>query len=244
MFVTSQQAVQLLGITPQTLRAWDKKKLIPTIRTPTNHRLYDVSQFKTQEEKVEAEVEKTKGNTFGYVIYARVSSKKQKEDLQRQVEHLKTEYPDHAVITDIASGVNFQRPGLQRLLQLSHKRLVKQIVVADRDRLCRFAFELLEFIFELNETRLLVHNQTDDNSDAESTGTSIGHTGRDDFKELAEDIIAINTFFACRLQGRRAARNRRNRKKAENTIQTENSEDEALLDDATENSDEEMDRDV
>jgi len=72
-------------------------------------------------------------------------------------------------------------------------------VVAHRDRLCRFAYDLLEHVFILNGTKVIVVHADDD------TSTSAA-------QELSEDILAINTVFICRMQGRRAAENRRRRR--------------------------------
>ena len=54
-------------------------------------------------------------------------------------------YPGHRVITDVASGVNFKRPGLRALLDAIHRGNVKEVVVLHRDRLARFALDLLEY---------------------------------------------------------------------------------------------------
>ena len=105
-------------------------------------------------------------------VYARVSSPKQKEDLERQKQYL---------ISDISSSINFKRSGLRSLLERSSRGLVKEVVVAHRDRLCRFAFDLIEFIFHLNSTRLVV--LSNDNSTDEW--------------ELSQDVLAINTVFIC-----------------------------------------------
>jgi predicted site-specific integrase-resolvase len=103
---------------------------------------------------------------------------------------LLSQFPNHHLIFDIGSGINFKRPGLRSLLERSSCRLVKEVVVAHRDRLCRFAFDLIKFIFHLNNTRLVV--LSNDNSTDEW--------------ELSQDIFAINTVFICRLQGERSAR--------------------------------------
>ena len=70
-------------------------------------------------------------------VYARVSSPKQKEDLERQKQYLLSQFPNHHLISDIGSGINFKRPGLHSLLERSSRGLVKEVVVAHRDRLCR-----------------------------------------------------------------------------------------------------------
>jgi predicted site-specific integrase-resolvase len=72
----------------------------------------------------------------GY-IYARVSSTKQRPDLDRQCTDLQEAYPEHVLVKDIASGVNFKRRGMQTLLEQALKGMVSEIVVLHRDRLAR-----------------------------------------------------------------------------------------------------------
>jgi hypothetical protein len=61
------------------------------------------------------------------IIYARVSSAKQKDDLEREKEELQTFYPEHELITDIGSGLNFKRPGFQKLLACSLDGISKRL---------------------------------------------------------------------------------------------------------------------
>ena len=124
-------------------------------------------------------------------LYARVSSQK------RQKEILLEKYPTYELINDIGSGINFKRKGLQTLLEWSCKGFVREIVVTHRDRLCRFVYDLLKHVFTLHTTKLVV--LFDDSTTDE--------------RELSEDILAINTVFIRRMQGRRAAEHRRERKK-------------------------------
>jgi len=133
------------------------------------------------------------------VIYARVSSSHQKEagDLQRQVEDLQESYPEHNVIKDIGSGLNFKRPGLQALLEQVYSGTVSEVVVRHKDRLCQYGLEILEFIFKKAGTKLVVL------SNEQETST----------KELADDLLAITTVFVARHNGQRSAENRRRRKK-------------------------------
>jgi predicted site-specific integrase-resolvase len=82
-------------------------------------------------------------------LYSRVSSKKQLDDLSRQTEFLRSYRPEYAsydAITDIASGINFKRRGLQTILDACLQRVIGEVVIAHRDRLCRFGFELVESI--------------------------------------------------------------------------------------------------
>jgi predicted site-specific integrase-resolvase len=133
------------------------------------------------------------------VIYARVSSSKQRGDLQRQIEELSKAYPGYRVISDVASGINFKRQGLRSLLDSVYRGNVKEVVVMHRDRLARFAIDLLEYIFKAQGTKLVVHRQNQDTLDSP--------------QQLAEDLMAITTVFVASHHGKRAAEGRRRRKR-------------------------------
>jgi predicted site-specific integrase-resolvase len=114
-------------------------------------------------------------------------------------------YPGHKIITDIGSGINFKRKGLRSIIQMACKGLISEVVVAYRDRLCRFAFELVEWILQINGVKLLVLNSTLD-----STGTN----------ELAEDVLAIINVFNCRINGKRKYKNSSKEQKGKNNGQS------------------------
>ena len=101
---------------------------------------------------------------------------------------MQEKYPNHKLISDIGSGINFKRKGLRTILELSSKGMVSEVVVAYRDRLCRFAFELVEWFLQLHGVKLLVLHENLD-----SSGQS----------ELAEDLLAIINVFNCRVNGKR-----------------------------------------
>jgi predicted site-specific integrase-resolvase len=65
-------------------------------------------------------------NPTGY-IYARVSSAKQKADLERQKQLLLNQYPQYELVSDVGSGINFKRAGLRSLLERSRRGLVKEV---------------------------------------------------------------------------------------------------------------------
>ncbi len=211
-WLPGHSASKFLNISPSTLRRWDKQGLIETTRTPTNYRVYNVAKFKKKIESEEKNISSNKktiiSNRVSY-IYTRVSSQKQKNDLKRQIDILQKEYPEFKVISDVGSGINFSRKGLQRLFQQICYGMVEKIVCTHRDRLCRFGFEFLEFICKQHQTELLVHFQTEDVKEE---------------NELAQDILAINTVFICKLQGRRSAENRRIRREqqSEKNVQERN----------------------
>lgn len=128
-----------------------------------------------------------------HVLYARVSSIKQKEDLGRQIEQLKQLYPNHdRVISDIGSGVNFKRRGMQTLLELVCDGLVEKITILYKDRLARIGYEIFEQICTKFGTVITVHNESEKDQDGEH-----------------DDLVAIITCFVASHHGKRASINRK-----------------------------------
>ena len=185
-YYSSKTVTQILGVTAQTLRNWDKEgKLKPSYVKSNGYRYYSEDSILsyTQERK-------TKKN-LNVIGYARVSSKKQSDDLEKQVNNLKTyldsKYTDYEIITDIGSGINYTKPGLKKLIEKINKKEVDLIVVLYKDRLLRFGFELVEYFAELNNVKIEVLDKIDKNQD----------------QELVEDLVQIITVFSCKIQGKR-----------------------------------------
>ena len=142
----------LYGISSSTLREWDRKGKIETIRTPSNQRRYNISSITTTTNKIRTISNKKK------ICYCRVSCKKQMDDLERQKSYLSSKFPNHEIVSDIGSGINWKRKELLSILEQSNKGLIEEVVVAHRDRLARFCFELLHWLLEKNGTKLVVLN--------------------------------------------------------------------------------------
>jgi putative resolvase len=143
-YVPLRKAVEFLGLHPHTLRKYADEGKIRSIKNEAGQRLYDVESYQRG-----AMVAVT-------VCYCRVSSTKQRDDLLRQVEFIRGQYPDAEIIQDIGSGLNFQRKGLQSLLLRLMRGDKLTIVVACRDRLCRFGFEIFEFMAEQNGGSIVI----------------------------------------------------------------------------------------
>jgi predicted site-specific integrase-resolvase len=139
------------------------------------------------------------------IAYCRVSSKKQADDLRRQEDFYRSDYPDHELVSDIGSGINFKRRGMQTILERVMRGEVEEIVVSHRDRLCRFAFELIEFVCIKNDTKLLVLDKTEHQSANE---------------ELADDVLSIIHVFSCREMGKRRYKSKKDKAVAEPTSET------------------------
>ena len=130
-------------------------------------------------------------------IYARVSSNTQRDDLERQVEALKLwvskNFPnaEYVVVTDVASGLNEDRRGLRKLIEMAKRKEVQAIVIAYRDRLTRFGFEYLKTLFNTLSVDVYVASQEEP---------------KDYVQELVEDFVEIVTSFASRIYGKRSKR--------------------------------------
>lgn len=175
-YSTPRQAAEHFGVCLHTLRRWEKDGIITAIRTPSGQRRYLINSY--------AGLSKTNQRT---ILYARVSSLHQKADLDRQIAKLLELYPSAELITDIASGLNFKRKGLRSILEAVRTGNVSSIIIAHKDRLARFGFELIEWLCQLDGTKIVVLNQ--DNLSPE--------------REMVEDILAIVHVFSSRLYGLR-----------------------------------------
>jgi predicted site-specific integrase-resolvase len=185
-YYSAKTVTQLLGVTAQTLRNWDKEnKLKPTYVKSNGYRYYSEESILayTQERK-------TKKN-LNVIGYARVSSEKQLDDLERQVdnikEYLSNKYETFDIITDVGSGINYNKTGLLKLIEKINKKEVDLIVVLYKDRLLRFGFELVEYFAKLNNVSIEVLDKIDKTQD----------------QELVEDLVQIITMFSCKIQGKR-----------------------------------------
>jgi predicted site-specific integrase-resolvase len=174
MFVTLREAKDHYRCNHKTIWEWANNGVLKFVVTPGGQRRYEIAES-TPAEKID-------------YCYCRVSSAKQRDDLERQVESMRSEFPNHRIVTDVASGINWKRKGLKTILESSMRGNCGQVVVAHRDRLARFGFELIEWILRANGSDLVVQHSD---------------VGASPEIELAEDIIAITTVFACKHYGKR-----------------------------------------
>jgi predicted site-specific integrase-resolvase len=201
-YVSPNKIRKRFDVSLQVLRYWADNGKVSVVRLPSGKRLYKASDI---ENLFSAPPSKSKKK----ICYARVSSDHQKQDLQRQIDFLRKTYPGYEIISDIGSGLNWKRKGFNTLLESVYNGDVEEVVVAYKDRLCRFAFELVEWIFEKAGTKLVVFGET-------NAGESFG---REDYTaELADDLLSITTVFVARHNGLRAAENRKNRRNQKDTV--------------------------
>ncbi len=174
-YVPLRKAVEILGLHPNTLRKYADEGKIEIIKNEAGQRLYNIQSY-------------IRGASIASLIcYGRVSSAKQKDDLKRQVEFMQNQYPEAEVIKDIGSGLNFKRKGLRTILNrlLQGDRLT--IVVTCRDRLTRFGFELIQYLVEQNNGKIVVLDKTIYCPES----------------EMVADVLSIIHIFSCRVHGLR-----------------------------------------
>ena len=182
------QFAKAIGKTTKTLRNWDKNgKLKPVRVEDTRYRYYSQEQLNHfLGLKLEKQINKK------IIGYCRVSSHKQKDDLERQIENVKTymyaKGYQFEIITDIGSGINYNKKGLNQIIDMVTNSEVEKIVVLYKDRLIRFGYELIENLCNKFGTIIEI----------------IDNTEKTDEQELVEDLVQIVTVFSCRLQGKRA----------------------------------------
>lgn len=177
---------KILNVSAQTLRNWDKSgKLKPHHTGPSGYRYYSQEQL-NQVLNIQPNLNR---KTIGY---CRVSSNKQKNDLERQIEnmnlYLMAQGKPFEIISDIGSGINYKKKGLRQLIQQITQGKVEKVVVLYKDRLLRFGFELIEYIANLHHCEIEI----------------VDTTKKSEQEELVEDLIQIITVFSCKLQGKRA----------------------------------------
>ncbi|MBR4319486.1 MAG: IS607 family transposase [Oscillospiraceae bacterium] len=156
-YYTIHEVSEMLEVSAQTLRNWDKSgKLRP------HHK-----------------------SANGYRYYA-------EDDLERQEENMRTyllaQGKPFEIISDIGSGINYKRKGLQELIKGMANRNISKVVVLYKDRLTRFGFELIEYVAELYGCEIEIVDTTE----------------KTEQEELVEDLVQIITVFSCKLQGKRA----------------------------------------
>lgn len=178
-FIKPHEARGILKVSDSTLRRWaDEGKIAFIQEGKLGHRRYNITNL----------LEKRQGEGRVKICYCRVSGRDQKGDLERQVKFMREKFPDHEIIKDFGSGLNFKRKGLKTILDQAIQKNLEEVVVTHKDRLCRFGFDLLQYILkETSNAKIMVLDEKI-------------KTPRE---ELVEDLLSITTVFSSRLYGMR-----------------------------------------
>jgi len=186
-FYTIGQFSHLTNIKVKTLQKWDRDGTLVAYRTPTNRRYYTHSQYLDFIGKASNDVNKS------IVIYARVSSSKQKHELQHQIEFLynysaSKGYKISNLYSDIGSGLNYKRKNWNRLIDDCAEGSISKIIISFKDRFVRFGYDWFEYFLksrygveiEIVENKLTTPEE-----------------------EVVEDLITIIHVFSSRVYGLR-----------------------------------------
>jgi putative resolvase len=199
-FHTSEYARKYIGCSDYALRKWANEGKIEFIRTgEKGHRRYNVKNYFDRQGKGEDTDEKEPEKRRRKIIYARVSSRGQSDDLEHQVEFLRAKFPSHDVVRDVGSGLDYNREGLRQILDYAYRGELEEVVVTYKDRLCRWGFEIFEDMFKhVSGAKITVVTQPESSSE----------------QELCEDIISVITVFTARLHGKRGYGKRGGKRRA------------------------------
>ncbi len=175
----------LIGRSVPTLQRWDRNKILIAHRHPSGRRYYTHDQY-LQYIGVKASSESKT------IVYMRVSSANQRNDLQSQRKALESFCTAQGIavdewIEDVGSGLNYKRKGFNKILGDCETGSVGKIIIAHKDRLVRFGFEWFEAFCTKHGTKLIIMNQ-------ESLSPQ---------EEMVKDLMTIVHVFSSRLYGLR-----------------------------------------
>ena len=189
--LTIKEASEFLGVSIPTMRRWEQEGKITSYRTTGKHRRYDKNdliRFKSKED-----------DSFKITIaYCRVSSSDQKQDLQRQIDNVSNyciaKGYQFKVISDLGSGLNYDKKGLKELISLICSEEIDRIVINYKDRLIRFGYEMIEQLCSIYNVKIEIINHTEDKTYEE---------------ELVEDVLSVITVFSSKLYGSKSHKSKK-----------------------------------
>ena len=186
------EASEYIGVSINTLKTLANNDRINSFKTSGSHR-----RFRQDALDAYMGVEKEKQEKLT-VIYARCSTAKQKENLERQKDRLRKHAENKGykfiLIDEIASGINEKRKGIHKLIKLCFEGKVERVLIEYKDRLARFGYEYLDAIFKNLEVTVEIVELKEQKYE----------------EELAEDIMKILTCYSARFYGRRGGRKKKN----------------------------------
>lgn len=188
-----KQASEILGVHQGTLRRWEDENSLPfpVVKTSKGHRRYKLSD-------IEQFLNKNPNKNLKTIIYARVSSYKQKEDLDRQEQVLlqyclQNNIIQPIILKEIGSGMNFERKYFLQIITAIENKEINKLIVNYPDRLARFGFELIQQLCNIHDVELICLNNNPNKSLEE---------------ELVSDLISLVVSFSGKLYGHRSHKNK------------------------------------
>ena len=182
--ISTGKLAKLLGVSLSTIYRWLKRgKIEEPLRTFGNHRRFNENNFKEKNSKT--------------ILYSRVSSYGQKDDLKRQSNKILTfakenNYKNIELIEDIGSGLNYNKKGFKLLLNKIVNRQINTIIIQHKDRLSRFGIGIIQsFAKEFGTNIMIIEKEIDKSKDI----------------KLMNDLMALLTSFTGSIHGRRSHQN-------------------------------------
>ncbi len=201
-YVTSTDIRKLCNISAGSLRLWGDQGQIRIIRTPGGKRLYHKTDvFNILGLPLPIPVQKG-------IIYTRRSPTEDKTIMEHQIVTLREQYPQYELITDSGSGINYNRPGLKKLLQQVSTGTISEVVVTHRHQLCRYGIELIEYIFQLHNTKLVV----------------LGEESPIEREEFVDDIFEMCQYFMSKYNNKRGNKGRQHTNHKNKIVSTQGSQ--------------------
>ncbi len=179
-----KEVCKILQISKPTIYNYIDKGILHVKKTPTNIYLFN------EEEVYNLAYKEYRKN----VIYARVSTKKQKEDLENQIKTLQEFTNKNGIkiddeYKDIGSGINFDRKEFLRLIDDVSNNKIKKVFVTYKDRFSRIGFDIFKNLFEKFGCKIIVLNEIDDDKIIE--------------KEIFNEIISLIHCFSMKVYSKR-----------------------------------------
>jgi len=194
-YISKRHALKILGLSSSTLLKLEELNKIEVIKTLGGHRKYNVQKYINDNKKESEPIKKINDikenikNIKINICYIRVSTINQKSDLKHQKEYMIKKYPSYEIIEDIGSGINFNRKGIRKIIKLGIEGKINKLVVAFKDRLTRFGFELIEdLIKEYSNGEIIIENEKEEKEPKE---------------ELVDDVLQILNVYTAKMNGLR-----------------------------------------
>jgi putative resolvase len=186
-YISRRKACEILDLHYHTIYAMANRGDIDVMKIGKQQK-YNVDKYLREKNTYESNIRRN-------ICYCRVSSKKQKGDLIRQIKQMKEKYINYEIISDIGSGLNFNRTGLKRIIDYAIKGELKKLIVTYKDRLARIGYELIENIIkEYSKGEIIIIHMKEEERPEE---------------EITKDIISIMNVYVAKINGLRKYKNKK-----------------------------------
>jgi predicted site-specific integrase-resolvase len=200
--LTLSETAEILKVSKETLRNWDRGGKLIALRSEGGHRKYlESTIYKYIGVETKYGKSLADNNVDCVAVYCRVSSHDQKKhgDMDRQKGRIlqyciDNKYNIGYILEEVSSGMNAKRPKLNKLYKLVENHKINKIIIEHKDRLTRFMFDVFKEFFTSHGVEIEVMNET---------------LSKSFENELVEDMISLLCSFSGRIYGKRSAERRK-----------------------------------